>query len=622
MNKSFIKYAGLLIFLIISFQVQATHVVGGEIQLRWTGSGTIYEVRLNMYVNQISVENALQQTIELVEPKQKVYFTNSLADNFTLIEGLDLPLVYNKPIETNNNACAINAVIRTNLLIYSKTVDLADMLGAYSFNNYYITFEYCCRNNLITNLSNPANQTFSLYLKCPPLSNNNSSPSLHLLKNEYFCKDIFNTFDMGATDADGDRLEYSLVAPLQSIVPRRYTDDPTYNITRSVAWKNSTYSGVNPIPGSIPLTINPTTGKLTFNPSQTGIYCFGILIEEYRGNIKIGEVRKDYQFNVQNCTLNNKPVIAFTDATIKNSDTITVKINEKKCFPIYITDADAVTVAYQTINITSVLNAYPSSSITFPGEVRLNGLKNRYNTNLCLDPCATLRLDQTTYYPIQIIVNDNTCPVMYDTLIFTIKVEVEPNTKPTVFIDPRIDPQNIKVDSLIEFGVFGTDSDLDDVLSLTIFNKQSGMIFENVRDSVSTISSPFSWRPSCSDLQAGTYTLFFVVNDRTCNANDADTIQQTIVIHDNEISFEDMNITNLVTPNGDGQNDYYRVPGIPTGNCLTYFKGIEIYNRWGAKVFYSTDRLFSWYPEVSDGIYYYSIDFNSEDRKGWIEVIH
>jgi len=623
MNTFFLRSLFLL-FLCLCIQniSYADHIVGGELQLTWTGSGTMYEVRLNIYVNQISIENAQRNGYNLMPPIHTVHLTDSLVNSYQFIKEINLPLIYNNPIETNNKACATNSIIRTNLLIYSSVVDLKAALGNYSDADYYITFQQCCRNTEIINLSDPTYQSFALYLKCPPLIYQNSSPSLNLLKNEYFCTNTLNTFDMSGTDNDGDRIEYSLVDPLRNIVPK--------NFIRPVSWLNGAISGSDPIPGSQPLRINSSTGLLTFNPSAVGVYCFGILIQEYRSNIKIGEVRKDYQFNVQNCPVNYKPVISFTDNSIKENDTLTVQLKGSTCFPIFVTDFDATKFFISetifinknsTLNANSTNTAYPSAGFTMPSQVPLTGFRDTARFDACFDPCAGgLRLDQTAYYPFKIIINDDRCPAKYDTLIFTIKVEVDANKTPALFIDPASDPKHIKVYEALNFKVYGSDVDAGDLLSLRIDNPQRGMLFTNVQDSSSTISSGFSWTPGCNDLYPGTYDVYFIIADNSCLLQHSDTVKQSIIVEQDEVSFDGMQVTNLITPNGDGLNDYYHIPGIPIGNCDKYFKGIEIYNRWGSRVFYSEDRLFKWYPDVSDGMYYFSIDLNYEVRKGWLQI--
>ncbi len=68
----------------------------------------------------------------------------------------------------------------------------------------------------------------------------------------------------------------------------------------------------------------------------------------------------------------------------------------------------------------------------------------------------------------------------------------------------------------------------------------------------------------------------------------------------------DTEIPNVFSPNNDGTNDYFRIPGIegfPNS-------GLEIYNRWGNLIFQSTDYGGAWdgrinTEPVSDGTYYY-----------------
>jgi gliding motility-associated-like protein len=60
---------------------------------------------------------------------------------------------------------------------------------------------------------------------------------------------------------------------------------------------------------------------------------------------------------------------------------------------------------------------------------------------------------------------------------------------------------------------------------------------------------------------------------------------------------------NVVTPNGDGQND------ILTFTNLQYYvkSSLVVYDRWGAQIYYSNDYQNNWTPDVVDGVYYYEL---------------
>jgi gliding motility-associated-like protein len=79
-------------------------------------------------------------------------------------------------------------------------------------------------------------------------------------------------------------------------------------------------------------------------------------------------------------------------------------------------------------------------------------------------------------------------------------------------------------------------------------------------------------------------------------------------------------IPNAFTPNSDGINDYFEVPVELVGSKL------EVYNRWGKKVFASENYKNNWKGEnLTQGVYYYIINTNKKCLKpiikGWITIL-
>lgn len=73
----------------------------------------------------------------------------------------------------------------------------------------------------------------------------------------------------------------------------------------------------------------------------------------------------------------------------------------------------------------------------------------------------------------------------------------------------------------------------------------------------------------------------------------------------------DLDVPNIFTPNGDGQNDFFTI----SANGIETFS-IVIYNRWGSKVFESDDISKSWDgKDVTDGTYFYIIQAESINGK-------
>ena len=68
-------------------------------------------------------------------------------------------------------------------------------------------------------------------------------------------------------------------------------------------------------------------------------------------------------------------------------------------------------------------------------------------------------------------------------------------------------------------------------------------------------------------------------------------------------------IPNVITPNGDGANDFFEIKGLED----VPGKNIYIFNRWGRKVFESPDYQNNWNaPGLEDGVYFYTL---------WIDVL-
>lgn len=83
-----------------------------------------------------------------------------------------------------------------------------------------------------------------------------------------------------------------------------------------------------------------------------------------------------------------------------------------------------------------------------------------------------------------------------------------------------------------------------------------------------------------------------------------------------------MAITNVVTPNGDGKNEYFSVRGIDKYPNSALF----IFNRWGGVVYQSKDYQNNWNATgLSEGTYYYRLELNNpagvEVYKGWVMII-
>jgi gliding motility-associated-like protein len=76
-------------------------------------------------------------------------------------------------------------------------------------------------------------------------------------------------------------------------------------------------------------------------------------------------------------------------------------------------------------------------------------------------------------------------------------------------------------------------------------------------------------------------------------------------------------VPNIITPNGDGQNDSFR----PRFSCQP--ASLKVFSRWGQEVYQTDNYTNNWQAEnLAAGIYYYLLrDTSGRTMKGWVEVV-
>lgn len=75
---------------------------------------------------------------------------------------------------------------------------------------------------------------------------------------------------------------------------------------------------------------------------------------------------------------------------------------------------------------------------------------------------------------------------------------------------------------------------------------------------------------------------------------------------------------NIITPNGDGLNDAFRLPSLPPGRWQ-----LRVFSRWGTLVYETTDYRQDWTaPGLLNGTYYYLLQSPTAPAvKGWLEIV-
>lgn len=527
MKKNLLSIIVLFIFLPQSY---ATHIVGGEFELQAIKgqTGISHRLNMNLYFDDINGQiGALDQTVTVG------FFSKK---NNTLIGYVSLPLVSNNLINYTNPTCGENNSVRTRLIQYSSLINLPPDDFAES-EGYYIVWERCCRNNIISNIQNPDGAASVFYLEFPAFKQNNalyydSTPSFKTLTGDYICLNRPFVFEFGAIDSDGDSLVYRLVTPLNGFSDK-INPKPTFPQGSSnyplVSWGNG-YSSSNVITGTNPLKVNSKTGQLTVTADRLGLFVFCVLTEEYRKGKKIGEVRRDFQLKVIDCPINNSPLTLFKEkgkTDLYNSATVlTIKQGDKKCFTILGNDKDP----NQVLNMKIIPINFSSNPTVNPSTLQTGSSKDTLRAEVCFDECTESIDGKPLIF--EVVTTDNGCPQpLTSTLRMSVIFEPRPNQKPLITTDLLNQTGESEIGKLLKFNLFGLDADNDNI---TISARgrgfslaQAGMGFVG-GSGIGKVTSPFTWTPICDLAHKGDYMVDFIVTDTRCGRSLKDSISVSL----------------------------------------------------------------------------------------------
>jgi hypothetical protein len=419
--------------LYLSTPVLATHIVGGEFGLRQI-QGNSYQIQLTIYFDDINGNpGALDQSAKVYIFNKR---TNALIDSSTLFRVPDnIYLEYSKPL------CALSD-LRTRLLTYRNTYIFSPALYR-DPAGYYMVWERCCRNNSISNIVNPGATGQAFYMEFPakftpqgnPIVDN--TPVIKPIAGDYAC--VFNdfTYDFSATDADGDSLVYDLVTPIWG----NSSDQPGFiaNLPplpapyKRVVWLPG-FDSLNMIPGNPGLSINRNTGLLFMRPSALGLFVFAVRVQQYRNNIKIGEIRREFQVRIVDCLPNDPPNINLSAVQSQfgsiKADTLYVEARNNNCVDLKVTDPQAG----QLINIRVLPVNFNNGVALFNGQRSSGGPNDTLNFRFCFESCNPAPPENPLV--IDIIAADDGCSVpQSDTARLYVVIKPLSIRKPKVFFN-------------------------------------------------------------------------------------------------------------------------------------------------------------------------------------------
>ena len=292
-----IRYLLAWLSLGISGSLSASHIVGGEITYKHLGSYN-YEIKLYLFVDCLNgqpgaISDDATARIGVFDGVTGALIT-SLSREInrtgpTRVQKLNYKCVRNTP-----NQCV-------DMYVYTYNINLPQRNGG-----YYLSFQRCCRNQIISNIYDPGFTGANYWTRIPQVVGGtgfNSSPVFKELPPNYLCTNAWLNFDHSATDPDGDSLVYEFFTPF--VAADRNDPRPSFNNYARPPFDTLRWIGVYnysyPLDGSPALKIDRETGRLTGIPNREGQFVIGIKVKEYRKGVLIGETKRDYQFYVYRC---------------------------------------------------------------------------------------------------------------------------------------------------------------------------------------------------------------------------------------------------------------------------------------------------------------------------------
>ncbi|NNC96297.1 MAG: T9SS type B sorting domain-containing protein [Chitinophagales bacterium] len=248
-------------------KAEASHLMGADLSyLCLDPDSNTYLITLNLYRDCAGITAPFSATITFNSVSCNQNFTATLPQ-----EPCNNVTPGGTPCEVSQLCDSLIALSSCNggtlpgveLYTYQAIVTLPD-----TCDDWVMSYSSCCRNDLVSNLANPAGDGMYVEATLDNTDTCNSSPTFTNLPVTYICAGQPFNYNHGALDIDGDSLVYTLINPLDGpTTPLVYA--PGFTPTNPVSTTNGLF------------TLDTLTGQLTFTPDSQQIAVVTFLVQEY-----------------------------------------------------------------------------------------------------------------------------------------------------------------------------------------------------------------------------------------------------------------------------------------------------------------------------------------------------
>ena len=233
--------------------------------------------------------------------------------NHPSVTGIDVDFILQQdvspncdPVASGNSQldCANNPVGAVEEYIFeSQPVSLP---GVPPTSGWQFTWDNCCRNAAITNITSPSSAGFTLRASMYPFVDPttgittpadpcfDSSPEFKEQPKTILCTGFPFSYSHNAFDEELDELIYSWGEPLDDFLT-------TYNppIDPAVLTFNAPYTVSSPLPGSP--TLDPATGEVSYNSITSGNFVTCIKVQSWKCDQLVAEIYREVQVVLISC---------------------------------------------------------------------------------------------------------------------------------------------------------------------------------------------------------------------------------------------------------------------------------------------------------------------------------
>lgn len=494
----------VIILTILGFTSSANsaHIVGGESWVEQTGRNT-FKIGALFYRDCAGFGSRMPTSMPI-----------RIFDNVTNIQVSTGTLVGNVQIDTLVFGDACFSASQIGLCVskryFETTITLPD-----NPNGYYFTYRTPPnRKNSILNIDNLSSNVWYTQFPDPGLiPQSNSSPRfVDYPADAYLCVGNEKKIDFSCTDADGDRLVYSLITPIDNVQISGARPFIPVN------WELS-HNLLNILGPGTRCIIDSNTGIVTARSGGMGDYVIAVKCEEYRNGTKIGEVIRDMVLTSLNCPVDSPPTFA-------NFETVkTFKFDETGCFDVMAFDKNFE----DTFNIDIVSNALQYGAIAtlpipnaggrydFSWKDKTSGVTDTAN-NVNVKKLTSTRFEGIGRIGIRFCWTPNQCEILsIDTFNLQLygyslgcdgskdsissKVKIVIDKPQSSYVVPNVFSPNgdgVNDEFKLEKGAYNR---CYDALSLRIYNRWGQLVFESK-------NAQFTWNgrdENGNELSEGTY---------------------------------------------------------------------------------------------------------------------